>query len=134
MVFENFLQNFKLKLMLQVADSEIRRGASWGGIEEKDHNTNVKQAGSRKKGKNDAFSCYQALINITTSRGTAGAWRVLHCILLCSALLLSLSLSLYVWSSAILFILLSLQYVNSGTLHVSDVSAPSCHTDVNTLP
>lgn len=115
--------------MLQVADPKIRTGASWRRAEEKDQNTDGKQCESRKKGEDDAVLCYQLVINSTTSRGTAGAWRVRRCILLCSALLLSL----YIWSSAILFILLSLQDVNSGTLHVSDVSAPSCHTNVNTL-
>lgn len=80
-------------LMLQVADPAIRTGASWGGGEEKDQNTDGKQTGSRKKDEDDAVSCYQPLINSTTSRGTAGAWRVLSCILLCSALLLLLYIS-----------------------------------------
>lgn len=94
--------------MLQVAEPAIRTGASWGRVEGRDQNTDGNQSRSRKKSEDDAVLCYQPLINSTTSRGTAGAWRVCGCILLRSALLPSL----YIWSSAILFILLILQDVN----------------------
>lgn len=120
MVFENCIQNFTLMLTLQVADPQIRTGASWGGLEGKDQNTDGKQSGSRKKRESDAVSYYRPLINNTTSRGTAGAWRVCRCILLRSALLLSL----YIWSAAILFILLSLQDV---------IWHPACFRRVSTF-